>query len=221
MAKKRKKGGKRKYNVSGGQADSPPPPPRRKPQRGGEAPPKKKIGEAIKLFWSSPKYLAYRFCGAFALLTIVFYLVLYTPFLGAAFLSSIVDAYSSATNFVLHLVGVDSSQSGTVLVGDKFSMRIVHECTAVEPSGILAIAVLAYPAPFRARIAGVVMGLALLQAINLFRLVTLFLIGEHFSTAFDFVHGDGWQVLFLILAVGMWLLWLQWLNRSETSSASN
>jgi exosortase/archaeosortase family protein len=212
MAKKRRKWVKHKYRASSGRPESIRPAPICEIPPPQVAPPRK-IAHAMRLFWSSPKFLAYRYCGVFALLTLVFYLVLYSSFFGGAVLSSLVDAYSSLTNLVLHLIGTDSTQSGTLVFSDKFSMRIVHECTAVEPCGILAAAVLAYPAPFRARITGVVMGLVLLQVINLVRLVSLFLIGEHFSSAFEFVHGDGWQILFLILAIGMWLLWLQWIGR--------
>ncbi len=60
-----------------------------------------------------------------------------------------------------------------------------------------------------------IIGALLLLALNLVRIVSLFLIGVYSPRIFALMHIDVWQALFIFFAVLFWILWLLWATRSQ------
>ncbi len=52
-----------------------------------------------------------------------------------------------------------------------------------------------------------------LLLLNLVRIVSLFYIQIHFPRAFEVMHIEVWQVLFIFLAIALWALWAWWAVR--------
>ena len=48
-----------------------------------------------------------------------------------------------------------------------------------------------------------------LATVNILRIVSLYLVGVYYVQAFDFVHGELWQLLFILLPLVLWLGWLK------------
>ena len=74
---------------------------------------------------------------------------------------------------------------------------------------------LAFPAPVRRKVSGVLLGLVAVHLINVARLVVLFLIGIHFRSGFDQAHYYYAQGFLLLATVGVWTLWVTHLPRHE------
>lgn len=111
---------------------------------------------------------------------------------------------------VLDLMGQNISQQGTVLRSPRFAVNIRNGCNGVEAMLIFLAAVLAFPAPWRSRFLGLAFGILAIQAVNLVRVVALFLTGAYFPRFFDASHTVVWQTLVILSGV---LLWIFWANR--------
>ena len=72
---------------------------------------------------------------------------------------------------------------------------------------IFLAAVLAFPAPWRARLVGLAVGAVAIQAVNLVRVVALYLTGAYFPAWFDASHTVVWQTVVILFSVLLWILW--------------
>lgn len=107
----------------------------------------------------------------------------------------------------LRLLGQEVTLQGTVLRSPGFAVNIANGCNGVETMLIFMAAVLAFPASWRSRLAGLALGLVAIQGVNLVRVVALFLTGAHFPAFFDASHTVIWQTLVILSGVLLWLLW--------------
>lgn len=115
-----------------------------------------------------------------------------------------------ASGAVLDLLGQHVDQNGTVLRNAKFAVNIRNGCNGVEAMLIFLAAVLAFPASWKSRLAGLALGILAIQLVNLIRVVALFLTGVYFPRIFDTSHTVIWQTIVILFGV---LLWIFWANR--------
>jgi exosortase/archaeosortase family protein len=132
---------------------------------------------------------------------------------------------NEGTLFEPYLSGVASITGGLLRVdktvgSPRFSFTIVRGCDAIEPTAIFIAAVIASPIPFLPKLLGALMGTIGLFILNLARLVGLFYVGERFPSAFEFVHEDIGQFLFVLIAVALWAMWGLWAKRTLAVSAN-
>jgi exosortase H (IPTLxxWG-CTERM-specific) len=150
------------------------------------------------------------------------FLVLFVALLGAGFtlislnwvndhaVEPFTAGVARASAVALRLLGQDIEIQGTILRSPGFAVNIRNGCNGVEAMLIFLAAVLAFPAPWRARAAGLVLGAVAIQAVNLVRVVALFLTGVYLPRLFNASHTVVWQTLVILFAV---LLWIFWANR--------
>ena len=100
-----------------------------------------------------------------------------------------------------------------------FAVSIEAGCNGVEAALILIAAMLAYQASWRAKAAGIAVGLAAVQAMNVLRVVTLFYVGQWSATAFHWAHLYVWQTLIMVDVLVVWLLWLRWIRAADAPRA--
>ncbi len=99
-----------------------------------------------------------------------------------------------------------------------FRFRVVPDCGALSAMAIYLAGILAFPAGFWRRIAGLALGLPVLYGINLIRLALLAGLGayDREGKVFDFVHHYIWQGIYIIFVVAVWLLWVElFVNRRQ------
>jgi len=110
----------------------------------------------------------------------------------------------------LNLLGQGVRMDGTIIRSPRFAVNIRNGCNGVEAMLIFLAAVLAFPAPWRSRLAGLALGILAIQIVNLIRVVALFLTGVYFPKLFDTSHTVIWQTIVILSGV---LLWIYWANR--------
>jgi exosortase H (IPTLxxWG-CTERM-specific) len=110
----------------------------------------------------------------------------------------------------LGLLGQHVTMRGTIIQGPRFAVNIRNGCNGVEAMLIFLSAVLAFPAPWRSRMAGLVLGFFAIQIVNLVRVVSLYLTGAYLPRLFDASHTVIWQSVVILFGV---LLWIFWANR--------
>jgi len=99
--------------------------------------------------------------------------------------------------------------SGSVIrsLSTGFAIEIQAGCNGVEACITLVAAMLAFPATWRHRLVGILLGFVAVQALNLVRVVSLFYLGQWDMKAFEFAHLYLWQALILLDALVVFLLW--------------
>jgi len=111
---------------------------------------------------------------------------------------------------VLGLLGQNVKMEGTVIRSPRFAVNIRNGCNGIEAMLIFLAAVLAFPASWQSRLAGLALGILAIQVVNLVRVVALFLTGVYFPRIFDTSHTVIWQTIVILFGV---LLWIYWANR--------
>lgn len=99
-------------------------------------------------------------------------------------------------------------------IGGRFPLRIVLDCAALDAQCLFAAAVLAYPAPWRHRIVGVLAGCSAIAAVNIGRIVVLYFVGVHAPSAFNFMHEEVMQVAIVLLSLMIFVGWTLWIARA-------
>jgi len=90
-----------------------------------------------------------------------------------------------------------------------FAVTILAGCNGLEAMIVLLAAILAYPAPWKHRLAGLAGGVLAVQLLNIVRIVSLFYIGQWSLAVFEWAHLYAWQALIMLDALIVWLLWLR------------
>ena len=136
-------------------------------------------------------------------------LAIYYGFLGSSWIEWVAEWTASWTSHALNLLGTSTRVNGTILASDSFAVNIVAECTAVGPLVLFIGAVVAYPAPLRAKMLGALLGLVVLTLVNLVRIMSLFWIGSAYPQYLDMAHLLVWQTAIILLAIILWLFWVE------------
>ncbi len=109
------------------------------------------------------------------------------------------------------LFDVHAAAQGKVLwnPGNGLGVSIEAGCNGVEAYIILIAGVVAYPATWRQRAWGLVLGFAAVQGLNVLRVVSLFYLVQWSERAFYIFHTYLWQGLIMLDVLVFWLLWIR------------
>jgi exosortase H (IPTLxxWG-CTERM-specific) len=118
-------------------------------------------------------------------------------------------AIARASAATLDLIGQPIRVDGTRVYGERFAVNIENGCNGIEALIIFLSATLSFPAPWKARLAGLAIGVIGIQIVNLVRVVALFLTGVYFPAFFDSSHTVVWQTVVILFAVLLWIFWAQ------------
>ncbi|HVS15534.1 MAG TPA: exosortase H [Thermoanaerobaculia bacterium] len=182
--------------------------PRRKDKRGGEGPAKPPLDRRQIVFLVAFVLLL---GGSFTLLSL--------NAVDRSFVVPFTAVVARVSGALLDLIGQDVTMHGTQIVSSSFAVDIKNGCNGLETVVVFGSAVLAFPAPWRKRLAGFVLGVAAIQVINLVRVVALFLTGVYFPDFFDSSHTVVWQTIVVGFGVLLFLFWASRLQPRTAASA--
>lgn len=123
---------------------------------------------------------------------------------------------ANITNGFLNMIGIETIQNGTVITQPHvFAYEIHHRCLGILPASALLIFMAIQPVGFGAKIIGICVGLPLLFALNITRLIHLFLVGIHQPDYFWVAHHVVWNLIVFIFVVLMVVIWLDRLKSKD------
>jgi exosortase H (IPTLxxWG-CTERM-specific) len=96
---------------------------------------------------------------------------------------------------------------------EPWAVEIAPGCDGIEAVIILFSAIFAFPAPFKHKMVGFIIGFFAIQGLNLVRIISLYYMGQWSMVAFEWFHLYLWQALIILDALVVWLLWLRYLPR--------
>lgn len=94
-----------------------------------------------------------------------------------------------------------------------FAVSIEAGCNGVEATIVLIAAVLAFPAPWRARVTAIALGFLAVQAMNILRIISLFYLGNWNLDVFSWVHLYLWPALIMLDVLIVFIVYLRYLGR--------
>jgi exosortase family protein XrtM len=159
--------------------------------------------------WFESKKPVLAFAAKFGALIVLIYGLLALPF-SERILYSYLEANAWLSNLILNLLRQGTQVSEVTIRSPEFAIAIRRGCDAIEPTGLLCGAILAFPGSLRRKFAGIVAGTVILQLLNLVRIVTLFLIGSHAPSFFASAHLEIWPAVFIIVAIICFVGWKEW-----------
>ena len=154
------------------------------------------------------------FVFGFATLMILFYIFWLSEYCQTNIQPHIVSANARLSSVILNIFGMETTALKENISSQRFSVNIARGCDAMEAMALFASALLSFPAKWKFKLIGFFSGIALLFSLNILRVVTLFLTGVYFPKAFEIMHVEVWQVVFIIFALGLWVFWIK-LTRKE------
>ncbi len=128
---------------------------------------------------------------------------------GTAAFHRFLEFNAQATGALVSLFDSSVNVNGVNVASGSYAVLVISECTIMAPLAIYSAAVLAVPAHFKTKVLGVALGFGVLSAVNLIRTTSLFFLGSAAPELMDVVHLLVWQSLMVLLAVGLWLLWMR------------
>ncbi len=140
---------------------------------------------------------------------ILLFMFIYSGIAGGEQLLGFRAFIASATGSILGLFSSNIEVVGTNISSPDFSMGIIMACTGLVAMAIYTSAVLAYPCRIVKKAEGIALGIAGLFIFNLVRMVGLFIVGSYLPDFFDNAHYIIGQSLMILIAIGLWLFWLE------------
>lgn len=121
-----------------------------------------------------------------------------TPF------SRLVTAMSATA---LNAAGQDVIREGTVIRGSRFAVDVKNGCNGIEAVLLVVSAIVAFPARWRDRLLGIAIVVTLVQAFNVLRVASLYVIGRDHPRLFDAAHVTIWQSVMFLVSIGLFMAW--------------
>ncbi|MFQ5667003.1 MAG: archaeosortase/exosortase family protein [Candidatus Binatia bacterium] len=119
-------------------------------------------------------------------------------------------AIAGAATWMAQQAGSAAVVSGNVIAVSGLRLDINHECTGVFVLFVLISFIAAYPAKWRVKAAGILVGVAILSFVNVLRIATLVRIVEFYPALFVYFHEYIWQGAFLMLVTLYTFTWVEW-----------
>ncbi len=157
--------------------------------------------------WLHAKRPVLRFVVLFGVFMGLYQLACMTAFVRETAFPAYLRLNAQASGAVIGLFEDSLTVSGQSIRSPRYSLVIERGCDAIEPSALFLAGVLAFPATFRLKVPGMLLGTVCLMVLNLVRIISLFYVGVFFKEAFHVIHVDVWQSLFIFLAILFWIIW--------------
>ena len=155
-----------------------------------------------------------RFLLVFGLIMAFYYLATTTTVAKESLFPWYLRLTTAVSGGVMQTFGYDGLTVGdNVLKTSGGSITVERGCDAMAPTALFIAAVLASPASIAMKLPAVFGGALVLMVINLVRIITLFLTRIHWPKAFDIMHIDVWQAMFIFLAIFLWAVWASWTTK--------
>ena len=143
----------------------------------------------------------------FAALLVIFELPLYFEPVDQYVVRPLSAGIATAAGDALGIIGERVVVRGTIVSAPCFAVDVKNGCNGLETVLFLIAAVLAFPATTLQRLIATIAGTVLIQAVNLIRVVTLYLVGCHRPQWFESFHLAIWQTIVFATAVVFFAAW--------------
>jgi len=147
------------------------------------------------------------FLAKFFALIVTLYVILALRPVDAAFVTPFSAAITHVSGAVLNLTGQEVAVKGTLMSSPTFAVDVKNGCNGLEAMLLIVSAMIAFPATWKSRLTGIALGSLLIQAVNVIRIDSLFILGRDYPHLFETFHVTIWQVIIFLLSIGIFIFW--------------
>jgi len=163
---------------------------------------------SLASWWKNLNMLT-RFLIGFIVLMFLFYMFYLSPLYENFIMIPLLSLQAYLANLILVPLGYNTKTIEDTIFNDDFRVSIKGGCDGMEATALYLAAVLAFPGVSKnKKLHGIVIGLAVLFVLNIFRIAGLFIAGLQWKAGFEFLHLHGGVVLFTLIAIVLWLFWV-------------
>ena len=149
-----------------------------------------------------------RFVVTFAILFLLFEACYFNETLYNHLFVPINKLFAFLAAKLLTLFGIAAVSQGESISNSSFSINVKQGCDSLEALAIFVCGVIAFPAHWRIKFNGLLIGTIIILGMNLLRIANLFWIGLYHHDLFDLFHLEIWQGFFIVLSIALWLIWV-------------
>lgn len=149
-----------------------------------------------------------RFVLTTAVALVALYVLLHQRWVETHFVEPYTNFVAACGRACLRLVGVEAGGTGYTIVSPEFSVAIKNVCNGLEVTAIFLAVTLAFPATWKNKMLGLLIGYPVIFLINLVRIVVLFVLGFKVPDVFEAAHYYYAQAFVIVATVGVWLFWV-------------
>jgi exosortase/archaeosortase family protein len=162
-----------------------------------------------------PKVSISRFLIIYAILAnVFFFFYMYKPIVNVVNIGKVYNGwFVVAASKMLNVLGFANTYQGFIINLPPLALDVKFGCNGLEAVMIYGIAVLAYPAPWKIKLAGIIAGLFIIQLANFLRLVMLVYAGLHMKGIFEYIHIYFAQGLMIATALCVFFVYLNYANK--------
>jgi exosortase H (IPTLxxWG-CTERM-specific) len=163
-----------------------------------------------------------RFFVLFVVLQAALFGVELTPWAQQYFVIPWTNALAAFSAWLVTLFDANVVAAGKVLrsTTNGFAVSIEAGCNGVEATIVLVAAILAFPAPWKRRLLGLVVGIVAVQGLNVIRVISLYYLGQWDLDVFEWAHLYVWQALIMLDVLVVWLIWVRTLPHGRPAMAA-
>ena len=163
-----------------------------------------------------------RFFITFLLLQAVLFGLELTPWAQEHFVLPWTGALAKISTWLVTVFDPNVLAVGKIMrsTTNGFAVSIEAGCNGVEATIVLLAAILAFPAPWKHKVTGLVIGVIAVQGLNVVRVISLFYLGQWDRDWFEWAHLYVWQALIMLDVLIVWLIWVRTLPRSAGAEAA-
>lgn len=162
-----------------------------------------------------------KFAFGLATVLIAFFFFSNTDFFHDYINVPIVKVYAVLGNAILNVFGFETEVAqATHIRSALFDMNIGKGCDAVFPTFLFMAAVMIYPTEFSNKWKWLLVGPFAFAALNLVRIISLYLLGAYAPDFFEFAHTEVWQAVFIGVSILAWFYWLLTILNKKTLDES-
>ena len=160
-----------------------------------------------------------RFFLLFVVLLAVLFGLELTPWVQDWFVIPWTNALARISTWIVTLFDGNVVATGKVMRSNTngFAVSIEAGCNGVEATLVLLAAMLAFPAPWKHKAVGLVIGILAVQLLNILRVISLFYLGQWNYDVFEWAHLYVWQALIMLDVLVVWLIWVRRVPHTDDS----
>jgi len=160
-----------------------------------------------------------RFFILFVIILAVLFGLELTPWAENWFVDPWTEVLARISTWLVTLFDGQVEATGKVMrsLSNGFGVSIERGCNGIEATIVLVAAMLAFPAPWKNKIIGILSGFVAVQALNIVRVISLFYLGQWSPKAFEWAHLYVWQALIMLDVLIVFLIWIRLLPREQNA----
>jgi exosortase/archaeosortase family protein len=117
------------------------------------------------------------------------------------------SGYAKVAGTVLSAFEPNITIRGQDIIG-RYALHVARTCDAMDVNILLVSAIVAWSTPARQRLIAAVASVSVIVILNVTRICSLYYVGVYAPRMFEFVHIDLWPAIILLVAVGMFAIFI-------------